>query len=115
MTAVASAVAAPRRLVRGAHLGVAITASVLAVASSAVLALPHVLDGSGSPTANPLPAWLVLAVAVAAAASTAGTWAALRQSPRSSMALGLATLAATVQLWSSQEWLPAGLRAATLA
>jgi signal transduction histidine kinase len=31
------------------------------------------------------------------------------------MALGLATLAATVQLWSSQEWLPAGLRAATLA
>jgi signal transduction histidine kinase len=95
--------------------GMAVSATVLAAAVVVVCVLPFALGNPNAPLAQRLPAWYVLVVAVAAAISVAGAWAARSHSGRASAALAVAGVAAIMPLWASQEWLPDSLRAATLA
>jgi signal transduction histidine kinase len=105
--------AGPVVAARGA--GIAVSATVLAAAVVVVCVLPFALDNPNSLLAQRLPAWYVLAVAVAATVSVAGAWAARSHSGHASAALALAGVAAIQPLWASQRWLPDSLGAATLA
>jgi len=95
--------------------GIAVSATVLAAAVVVVCVLPFALDNPNAPQVQRLPVWYVLVLAGAATVSVAGAWAARSHSGRASAALALAGVAAILQLWSSQQWLPDSLRAATLA